>query len=532
MISIPSNQQTYALAGVTLSELSLSNIVAKDSSAIAEWTAALDAAGGSTGDTGDTGGGGDTGSGDTGNGDTSGGGGDTGGTDATYAPAWTADQVYLDGDRASVGNEVFEANWWTQGTDPQSDNGAVGTGHVWTFIGHMDTTPVAPETPEDFHALNTTETTTLLTWDAAEVNGVGTVSAYAIYENGELIGTTDSTYYKVTGLTADTTYSFSVVAIDEAGASPAATPITVTTDPLGSDTADDQSFSPYVDMALTSSADLVQIVDDVGLSAVTLAFMLSSGTDQIGWQGNGTIADDTLANGTTIQSIVDQLQQKGVDVTISFGGAAGQEAALTFSSAEALTAAYQSVIDKYHVTKLDFDIEGSALVDDDANHLRNEAIASLQEANPDLEISFTLPVLPVGLTQDGLDFLSQAKADGVDIDVVNIMTMDYGAYYESGDMGQDAIDATEATLAQLQDLGINAKIGITPMIGINDIQSEVFTLEDAQQIVDYANSNENVASIAMWSLSRDSGDTVGYVSSFGSGIEQQDYDFSKIFAHV
>ncbi len=44
VISIPSNSQTYTLQGVTLAELSIDNISAKDSSAVAEWQDALDAA--------------------------------------------------------------------------------------------------------------------------------------------------------------------------------------------------------------------------------------------------------------------------------------------------------------------------------------------------------------------------------------------------------------------------------------------------------------------------------------------------------
>src|SRR5262249_56841548 len=41
VIAIPSNHQTYTLAHTTLSELHLSNIVAKDSSAIGAWQNAL-----------------------------------------------------------------------------------------------------------------------------------------------------------------------------------------------------------------------------------------------------------------------------------------------------------------------------------------------------------------------------------------------------------------------------------------------------------------------------------------------------------
>jgi hypothetical protein len=43
VIAIPSNHQTYTLQHTTLSDLHLSNIVAKDASAIGEWTSALSA---------------------------------------------------------------------------------------------------------------------------------------------------------------------------------------------------------------------------------------------------------------------------------------------------------------------------------------------------------------------------------------------------------------------------------------------------------------------------------------------------------
>ncbi len=49
-----------------------------------------------------------------------------------------------------------------------------------------------------------------------------------------------------------------------------------------------------------------------------------------------------------------------------------------------------------------------------------------QAANPGLIVSFTLPVLPTGLTADGVRLLESCAKYGVRVDVVNIMTMDYG----------------------------------------------------------------------------------------------------------
>jgi chitinase len=44
VIAIPSNHQAYTLQHTTLSDLHLSNIVAKDGSALGEWTSVLDGA--------------------------------------------------------------------------------------------------------------------------------------------------------------------------------------------------------------------------------------------------------------------------------------------------------------------------------------------------------------------------------------------------------------------------------------------------------------------------------------------------------
>jgi len=141
-------------------------------------------------------------------------------------------------------------------------------------------------------------------------------------------------------------------------------------------------------------------------------------------------------------------------------------------------------------------------------------------------------VLPTGLIAEGLHVLQQAMADGVHVDMVNIMTMDYGTSVDNnGQMGLSAIQASEATQQQLASIGMNAKIGITPMIGVNDIASEVFKLSDAQMLVDYAKNDPDVAMLSMWSVARDNGNSAGanHASSDSSGIAQNPYQFASIF---
>ena len=281
-----------------------------------------------------------------------------------------------------------------------------------------------------------------------------------------------------------------MAAIDGAGSSDQTSPITVHTTLAPPPGDDGHMFSPYIDMAMSKAADLAGISAASGITNFTLAFVLAS-NEGIGWQGSGSIDDDTLFNGTTILEHVQDVQAAGGNITISFGGAAGTEAALAATSAAQLQAQYQSVIDRYDI---DFDRlrhrGRGGRATSTRSSLRDQAIAGLQAANPDLKVSFTLPVLPTGLTADGLHVLQQAMADGVRVDMVNIMTMDYGTSVDNnGQMGLSAIQASEATQQQLASIGLDAKIGITPMIGVNDIASEVFKLSDAQMLVDYAKND-------------------------------------------
>ncbi len=73
----------------------------------------------------------------------------------------------------------------------------------------------APTVPTNLVASNTTQTTTDLSWNASSDN-VG-VTGYDVYQGATLIASLTGLTYQVTGLTAGTSYSFSVRAKDTAG---------------------------------------------------------------------------------------------------------------------------------------------------------------------------------------------------------------------------------------------------------------------------------------------------------------------------
>ncbi|MFF4258500.1 cellulose binding domain-containing protein [Streptomyces sp. NPDC001663] len=308
------------------------------------------------------------------------------------------------------------------------------------------------------------------------------------------------------------------------------TPTPTPSQSSGTGTTASAGFAPYVDTSLYPAFDLLASAEATGVKNYNLAFITDGGGCTPKWGGVSDLGSDGVA------SQIGALRAKGGDVRVSFGGASGSELATTCSSADALATAYGKVVDAYKLTKVDFDVEGGALPNTAANTRRAQAIAKLQAQHPDLDVSYTLPVMPEGLTQDGVNLLSNAKSNGVKIDSVNIMAMDYGASY-SGDMGTYAEQAATATQAQVKSvLGLSDSaawkaVAVTPMIGVNDVSSEIFKVDDATQLVNFAKS-KGLGWLSMWSATRDKqcdGGTKPTADATCSSITQDKFAFSKAF---
>ncbi|MFF9043376.1 cellulose binding domain-containing protein [Streptomyces parvulus] len=317
---------------------------------------------------------------------------------------------------------------------------------------------------------------------------------------------------------------------DSAEPDPTDTAPAPTGDP-GEGTAAGAGFAPYVDTSLYPAYDLLANAEATGVKDYTLAFVTDGGGCTPKWGGVTDLASDAVAQQ------IGALRARGGDVRVSFGGASGSELGTTCTSPEALAAAYGKVVDAYDLTKVDFDVEGGALPDTAANTRRARAVAALQKEHPGLDVSFTLPVMPEGLTQAGVDLLADAKENGVDIDTVNIMAMDYGPAY-SDDMGTYAEQAATATQAQVEgvlgrsDADAWKTVSVTPMIGVNDVVTEVFTVEDAGQLVKFAES-KGLGGLSMWSATRDKacpGGPKPAADATCSSIDQAANAFAKAFA--
>ncbi len=142
---------------------------------------------------------------------------------------FTINDAYGDGICCSYGNGSYALS---SGGTTIASGGSFGSSESSTFCveaasgGGPDTE--APSTPLNLTASNTTETQTTISWNASTDN-VG-VTGYNVYSSGNLLGQTANTSVDITGLTAASTYSFQVTAVDAAGnESGASNTATVTT---------------------------------------------------------------------------------------------------------------------------------------------------------------------------------------------------------------------------------------------------------------------------------------------------------------
>jgi len=284
-------------------------------------------------------------------------------------------------------------------------------------------------------------------------------------------------------------------------------------------------FAPYMYVGTGDNFELTDCDDACGQKFYTLAFIIADKSNHPAWDGHISLGKKFYAEQ------IAAIRARGGDVIMSFGGAAGKEIALVETNVDALTAKYQAVIDQYHFTWLDFDIEGDALDKHPAASVsRNTAIAKLQKQNPGLRITYTLPVDPNGISDSSQKLLADAKAQGVKVFSVNIMVMDYGEHFSKGKKMSD-VSIASALKAHEQCVQIDPGllIGLTPDIGQNDVKSEIFTLEDAKALQQWASAQPWICSVSFWSSNRDSADTSGKHGDTSSGVEQQPWAFTKIF---
>jgi chitinase len=255
--------------------------------------------------------------------------------------------------------------------------------------------------------------------------------------------------------------------------------------------------APYLDMGNDQPGALYRAITDAHLREFSAGFVVGRGCVPT-WDDGISLAKDAAVN-----HVITKARSLGAHVVVSFGGAAGKDLGRSCGDPAKLLAAYMSVVKRFGLTHLDFDIEGVSLAEPTSIKRRFDAIAALESQVPKLDVSLTVPIEPQGLDAQVRRLLNAAKASGVRVGLVNLMTMDYGG--GSIDMGGAAISAARSTLPQLRKIWPGwtySKLGITPMIGTNDNVRETFTRSDAIRVTSFARTH-HIGRLAFWAIGRD-----------------------------
>jgi hypothetical protein len=279
-----------------------------------------------------------------------------------------------------------------------------------------------------------------------------------------------------------------------------------------------------------SPAAVSSIISGSGEKQFNLAFVLDSGGCTPAWNGSSSTP---VSTDTAVLADVNAIRAAGGDVAVSFGGYNGTELGSTCGSAAALASAYQQVIDKYRLTRADFDYENTAL---DANTaVRFGAIRILEAANANLKVSLTVPMTTIGFPDTGKDEIRQAIANGARLDVINIMDFDTGLsagteVAQTETIANDAVGQLQAiygwTAAQAW-----AHLGFQLMNGHTDQPSELFSQSDFSTLLAFAQAR-HPAWFSFWSVNRDYPCPAGAVEPWAPGtcsnVTQNPYDYTKV----
>ncbi|HKD80452.1 MAG TPA: fibronectin type III domain-containing protein [Candidatus Angelobacter sp.] len=132
------------------------------------------------------------------------------------APPWQIGISITTGEVLSFNGD----NWQARQPEVQTVDGwqPPNVPALWTDLGACSSggnaCSAAPGAPTGLSSANVTSTSAMLSWTAVTPPANCTVTSYTVFENGTSIGSTTNTSFPVSGLSAATTFSFTVAATD------------------------------------------------------------------------------------------------------------------------------------------------------------------------------------------------------------------------------------------------------------------------------------------------------------------------------
>jgi chitinase len=283
--------------------------------------------------------------------------------------------------------------------------------------------------------------------------------------------------------------------------------------------------APYYSTLDSDAPDLGQVMSATGQKAFDMAFILADGsTCAPAWDGTDPVSSDTQ-----VAAVINEVRSDGGDVIVSAGGYNGTKLGQVCGSAAATAAAYQQVITAYGLHAFDFDLEEPEIENSTAIDYELGAAQILQQDNPGLFVSVTIPSTTTGANYFGQQLLDEAEALGFTPNDYTIMPFDGGF---SG--GSSQVTALQDFNGQLMSTfgwssaEAYAHEGFSGMNGRTDT-GEYFYQSDFQTVLSFAQS-VGMSRYTFWSVNRDREcdpvDNNDVTSSECSGVAQNPWDFT------
>ena len=283
--------------------------------------------------------------------------------------------------------------------------------------------------------------------------------------------------------------------------------------------------APYYSVLDSDAPDLGTVMAATGQKAFDMAFILADGGGCApAWNGTDPVSSDTQ-----VAAVISEVRADGGDVTVSAGGYNGTKLGQVCGTAAATAAAYQQVISAYGLHAFDFDLEEPEIENSAAIANELGAAQILQQDNPGLFISITMPSITTGANYFGEQLMDEAKTLGFTPNDYTIMPFDGG--FSGGSAQVTALQDFNAQL--MSTFGWSSSVaygheGFSGMNGRTD-DAEYFYQSDFQTVLSFAQS-VGLGRYTFWSVNRDREcdppDNNGDLSSECSSVPQNPWDFT------
>lgn len=331
------------------------------------------------------------------------------------------------------------------------------------------------------------------------------------------------------------------------------------TEPPASETSNTNEFeapllAPFIDMVSWVDTSLYYsqngvpnlgvIYDEIGAPVYNLGFIRPDDNEPLdkdgnirwGWGGYYKLSEDGN-DGFQYEGIKKSIQNardKGAEVVVSVGGQLGYAPWTVTTDVNKLRDMYLQIIDAYNLKRIDLDIEevNQDFYDNVANA---KAIKKVQDKTG-VEVVLTIPIMPYGYTTTQKNLLRAYIGNGVNISLINNMTMCYGSEVLPGeDFGEASVRALKNSNEQVRaiyaEYGVDMDerqtykmLGATVDIGYENEYNPIFTTDMTKLVAEYA-KEVGLGMFSYWSLNRDA----KFEQNKGVNNKYEFYDASKAY---